>query len=89
MCRNIRPLFNFAPKASHEEIHDAALQFVRKLTGMQKPTEANQEAFNQAVEEISHVTEHLFTGLHTQAQPKNREEEAEKRKIRNAKRFQI
>lgn len=87
MCRNIKPLFNFEPHATSDEIHDAALQFVRKLTGMQKPSGENEEAFNKAVEEISHVTEHLFSGLHTSAHPKNREIEAEKRRIRNAKRF--
>ena len=76
MCRNIKPLFNFAPPASHEEIQDASLQFVRKLTGMNKPSTLNEAAFNKAIEEVSLATEKLFTHLQTNAQPKNREEEA-------------
>ncbi len=87
MCRNIKPLFNFQPKASHDEIHDAALQYVRKLTGMNKPNDTNQAAFDKAVEEITHVTQHLFGHLETKAEPKNREMEAEKRRQRNIKIF--
>lgn len=87
MCRNIRPLFNFEPKATSAEIQDAALQYVRKLTGMNKPNEVNEKAFNEAVAEIAHVTSHLFGDLETKASPKNREVEAQKRKERSAKRF--
>jgi hypothetical protein len=87
MCRNIKPLFNFDPPATSTEIHDAALQYVRKLTGMNKPNETNQAAFDDAVEEIAHVTQHLFGHLETKAEPKNRETEAQKVKERNAKRF--
>lgn len=87
MCRNIKPLFNFDPPASDAEIKDAALQYVRKLTGFNKPSEKNAEAFNLAINEISQTTRKLFTTLHTNAQPKNREEEAEKRKIKSLKRF--
>lgn len=87
MCRNIKPLFNFAPKASEAEIHDAALQFIRKVTGMQKPSADNEAAFLAAIKEVTHTTQHLFQNLHTTQKPKNREEEAEKAKLRNAKRF--
>ncbi len=87
MCRNIRPLFNFDPPATAEEINDAALQYVRKLTGMNKPSTANEAAFNEAIKEVSMITQKLFIHLETTAQPKDREKEAEKRKIRNAKRF--
>lgn len=87
MCRNIKPLFNFEPKASQGEIHDAALQYVRKLTGMNKPNDSNQQAFDEAVKEIAHVTFHLFGHLETKAEPKNREVEAQKAKLRNEKRF--
>jgi hypothetical protein len=87
MCRNIKPLFNFDPPATHAEIHDASLQFVRKLTGMNKPSEINEKAFNEAVEQISHLTEHLFGDLETKASPKDREKEAAKAKAKNAKRF--
>ena len=87
MCRNIKPLFNYKPHASSGEIRNAALQYVRKLTGMNKPSEINQAAFDQAVEEIAHVTQHLFGHLETKAQPKDREVEAAKAKARNAKRF--
>lgn len=87
MCRNIKPLFNFEPKASQGEIHDAALQYVRKLTGMNKPNDSNQQAFDEAVKEIAHVTQHLFGHLETKSEPKNREVEAEKRRQQNIKRF--
>lgn len=89
MCRNIKPLFNFQPKASPDEIHDAALQYVRKLTGMNKPNDTNQAAFDDAVQEIAHVTQHLFGHLETKSEPKNREVEAQKAKLRNEKRFDI
>lgn len=87
MCRNIRPLFNFEPHATSAEIQDAALQYVRKLTGMNKPSELNEKAFNEAVEQIAHVTSHLFGDLETKADPKNREIEAAKRKAKSLKRF--
>jgi hypothetical protein len=89
MCRNIKPLFNFQPKASHDEIHDAALQYVRKLTGMNKPNDTNQAAFDKAVKEIAHATSNLFGHLETKSEPKNREVEAQKAKLRNEKRFGI
>ncbi len=87
MCRNIKPLFNFDPPASHQEIDDASLQFVRKLTGMNKPSEINEKAFNKAIQELSRTTQTLFAHLQTTADPKNREIEAAKAKARNAKRF--
>ena len=87
MCRNIKSLFNFDPQASQQELHDAALQYVRKLTGMNKPTEANKQVFDETVDEIAQVTRHLFSHLETKAQPKNREVEEEKRKQRSVKRF--
>ena len=87
MCRNIKPLFNFDPPATDEEIHDAALQFVRKLSGFHEPSQANEEAFNRGVEEVAHAAKHLLGSLHTHAEPKNREEEAAKARERIAKRF--
>jgi hypothetical protein len=87
MCRNIRQLHNFAPPASEEEIHDASLQFVRKISGSNKPSKANTEAFDRAVEEISDSVRTLLDSLVTKAPPKDREVEAEKRKARSAKRF--
>jgi hypothetical protein len=87
MCRNIKPLFNFNPPATQEEIHDAALQFVRKISGFQKPSTINEKSFEQAVKEISKVIEKLFNDLQTDAKKKDREEEAEKRKQRSLKRF--
>ena len=87
MCRNIRTLHNFEPPASHEEVHDAALQFVRKISGSTKPSKANQDAFDQAVEEITAASERLLDGLMTNAPPKDREVEAAKRKARSAARF--
>jgi hypothetical protein len=87
MCRNIRPLNNFDPPASRDEVHDAALQFVRKVAGMSKPSKANEEVFNRAVEEIAHATHHLLHDLVTAAPPKNREEEAAKARARSANRF--
>lgn len=85
MCRNIRPLHNFAPEATSQEVHDAALQYVRKVSGMAKPSQANTEAFDRAVAEIAHVTEHLLADLVTTAQPKDRDVEREKARARNAK----
>jgi hypothetical protein len=87
MCRNIRQLHNFDPPASEEEIHDAALQFVRKVSGSNKPSMANEEAFDLAVEEVAAATRKLLASLVTNAAPKNREEEAAKRRARYAARF--
>lgn len=82
MCRNIRPLFNFAPPATPEEIRAASLQFVRKVSGSTKPSEANREAFDRAVEEIAAVTARLLDELSTSAPPRTREEERRKAKAR-------
>lgn len=87
MCRNIRQLHNFDPPASEEEIHDAALQFVRKVSGSNKPSMANEEAFDLAVGEVAAATRKLLDSLVTNAPPKNREEEAAKRRARYAARF--
>jgi hypothetical protein len=87
MCRNIRTLHNFEPAASHEEIRDAALQYVRKISGMNKPSRTNEEVFNRAVDEIAHITAHMLDELVTNAPPKDREVEAEKRRARSAQRF--
>ena len=87
MCRNIRQLHNFEPPASKEEVHGAALQFVRKVSGSNKPSQANQEAFDQAVAEISASTRTLLDALVTNAPPKNREEEAAKRRAKYEARF--
>jgi hypothetical protein len=87
MCRNIRPLFNFEPPARDDEIHDAALQYVRKISGYQKPSQANQAAFERAVDEIAAATRALLNGLETSAPPRDREVEAAKAKARSAKRF--
>jgi hypothetical protein len=87
MCRNIRPLNNFEPPASSREVHEAALQFVRKISGSTKPSAANQEAFDRAVNEIAHVTQHLLDDLVTTAPPKDRDVEAEKRRARSRARY--
>lgn len=87
MCRNIRPLFNFEPPAYPDEVHDAALQFVRKISGMNKPSIANQAAFDEAVAEIEAATQKLIASLTTSAEPKDREVEREKARARNAARF--
>lgn len=87
MCRNIRTLHNFDPPASEEEVHDAALQYVRKVSGSTKPSQANEEAFETAVAEIAASTTVLLDHLVTSAPPKNRELEAEKRRARAAARF--
>ena len=89
MCRNIKTLYNFEPPATDDEIHASALQFVRKLSGMQKPAQVNAEAFNLAVEQVETAARLLIDNLVTQATPKNREQEAEKARKRNAKRFSI
>ena len=82
MCRNIRPLFNFDPPASQEEVHEAALQFVRKISGFRKPSKANEAAFNAAVEEITRISDNLLAKLETPAAPKNRQVEAAKARAR-------
>lgn len=87
MCRNIRTLSNFEPSATDAEIHAAALQYVRKVSGFTRPSRANQEVFDAAVERIAHVTAHLLEDLVTQAPPRDREVEAEKQRARSAKRF--
>ena len=78
MCRNIKTLFNFEPPATDDEIHASALQFVRKLSGFNKPSQANEAAFNRAVAEVSDTARRLLTSLHTQAPARDREIEAEK-----------
>jgi hypothetical protein len=87
MCRNIKPLFNFDPPVTPEEVRAASLQFVRKISGCGKPSKANVEAFQAAVEEIAAVSGRLLRSLETSAPPKNREEEARKAKLRSAGRF--
>jgi hypothetical protein len=87
MCRNIRQLHNFEPPASEEEIHDAALQFVRKVSGSNKPSKANTEAFDLAVDEVADVTRKLLDSLVTNAPPKDREVEAAKRRAKYEERF--
>ncbi len=87
MCRNIKPLFNFAPPANDEEIRAAALQFVRKVSGFNKPSKANEAAFLAAVDEIAAVSSKLLTSLETNAPPKDRAEEAAKAQARSAQRF--
>ena len=87
MCRNIRPLHNFEPPATHEEVEAAALQFVRKISGYTKPSQANQAAFDRAVEEVAAASARLLEALETNAPPKNRETEAEKRRARSAGRY--
>ena len=87
MCRNIRPLHNFEPEATSQEVHDAALQYVRKVSGMTRPSQANAEMLERAVAQIVHATEHLLADLVTSAPPKDREVEREKARSRSAKRF--
>ena len=87
MCRNIRPLNNFEPPATSQEVRDAALQFVRKVSGTTHPSAANQEAFDRAVGEIAHITQHLLDDLVTTAPPKNREIEADKRRAKARARY--
>ncbi|NYI80864.1 DUF2277 domain-containing protein [Nocardioides panzhihuensis] len=87
MCRNIRPLHNFEPPATNDEVAAAALQFVRKVSGTTKPSAANQEAFDRAVTEIAHITRHLLDDLVTNAPKKDREVEAAKRKARAEGRY--
>jgi len=87
MCRNIRQLHNFAPPATSEEVHDAALQYVRKISGFTKPSRANEAAFARAVDEIATATQRLVDGLVTSAPPRDREVEAARARERAAKRF--
>ena len=87
MCRNIRTLHNFEPPATNDEVHAAALQFVRKVSGTTKPSAANQAAFDEAVHEVAHVTRHLLEALVTNAPPKDREVEAAKARARSAERY--
>jgi hypothetical protein len=87
MCRNIRQLHNFDPPASEEEVQDASLQFVRKVSGSNKPSKANAEVFDLAVEEVAAATRKLLDSLVTNAPPKNREEEAAKRRAKYEERF--
>jgi hypothetical protein len=87
MCRNIRTLHNFEPPATTEEVQASALQYVRKISGSTKPSQANEEAFNQAVEEVAAITTRLLSELVTSAPPKNREDEAAKARARAAERY--
>lgn len=87
MCRNIRTLYNFDPPASEEEVHAAALQYVRKISGFNKPSQANAEAFEEAIEEVAAVSAKLLDRLVTAAPPKDREVEAAKRRARAAQRY--
>ena len=87
MCRNIRTLFNFEPPATEEEIQAAALQFVRKISGFTKPSQANEPAFNVGVQQVANAARVLIESLDTTAEPKNREEEAAKAKDRARRRF--
>ena len=87
MCRNIRTLFNFEPPVTAEEIHAASLQFVRKITGFNKPSKANEPAFLAAVDDIARISGHLLAELESSAAPKNREAEAAKARARAAERF--
>ena len=87
MCRNIRTLHNFEPPATGDEVHAAALQYVRKVSGSTRPSQANQEAFDRAVAEVAHATRHLLDALATSAPPRDREVEAEKARARAALRY--
>jgi len=87
MCRNIKTLFNFDPPATDEEIRDASLQFVRKLSGFTKPSHANAAAFNRAIDDVANVARRLIDSLTTTAEPKNREEYAAQKRARSAERF--
>jgi hypothetical protein len=87
MCRNIRTLHNFEPETTSEEIRSAALQYVRKVSGMQKPSQANEAAFEQAIDAVASATERLLDELITSAPPHDREVEAERRQARAAERF--
>jgi hypothetical protein len=87
MCRNIRTLYNFDPPATEEEVRAAALQYVRKISGFQKPSRANQEAFDRAIEAVAQASSELLAELETNATPRNREVEAAKARARAAERY--
>ena len=87
MCRNIKTLYNFEPPAGEDEVNAAALQYVRKISGFNKPSKANEEAFNRAVDAVAHASMHLLADLQTPAPPKDREVEAAKRRARAAERY--
>ena len=87
MCRNIRPLYNFEPATTHDEIRNASVQFVRKVSGMTKPSKANEAAFEKAIHDVTHTIEHLLSSLTTTAPPRNRDVEREKGKARSEARF--
>ncbi len=87
MCRNIRTLYNYDPATTDDEVRAAALQYVRKVSGMQKPSRANEAAFERAVAEVAHVTEHLLAELVTSAPPRDRELDAARRRARAAVRY--
>jgi hypothetical protein len=87
MCRNIKNLYNFAPPATEDEVQASSLQFVRKLSGFNKPSKANEEVFNAAVEKVAAAARELLGGLVTNAPPKDREEEAAKARARSAERY--
>jgi hypothetical protein len=87
MCRSIKTLYNFDPPVTQDEVRAASLQFVRKITGFHKPSQANEPAFTRAVDEIAHISLHLLQSLETTARPKNREDEAAKARTRAADRF--
>ena len=87
MCRSIKPLFNFEPPVTEDEVYAASLQFVRKISGFSKPSQANEAAFHAAVDEIAATARRLLDSLETQAPPKNRAEEAAKARARSAQRF--
>jgi hypothetical protein len=89
MCRNIRILFNFDPPVTPDEVRAASLQFVRKITGFNKPSKANEEAFQAAIDSIAGISTQLLSSLETNVPPKNREEEAAKAKARSAERFPV
>ena len=87
MCRNIRPLYNFEPATTHDEIRNAAVQFVRKVSGMTKPSKANEAAFEHAIHDITHTIEHLLASLTTTSAPRNRDVEAAKGRARADARY--
>ena len=87
MCRNIRTLFNFEPPATNQEIYDASLQFIRKISGFTKPSKANETAFNTAVDDIAKISSRLLASLEATTGPKNREEEAARALARTVQRF--
>ncbi|HEU5138921.1 MAG TPA: DUF2277 domain-containing protein [Bacillales bacterium] len=89
MCRNIKTLYNYDPPATEDEIHAAALQYVRKISGFNQPSKANEDVFNRAVEEVAEVSQQLLDSLITRAEPRNREVDAERARAKSAKRFGV